>query len=96
MADDDVTAVEIRSGVTEAGVGFNHVVVTTKGGRVLLGQLDPTAVRSMALQWLEAAEAAETDSIVWRLLTDRFELPPQVVGGFIAGMRDLRDGRSDG
>lgn len=92
MSDDDVTGIEIRSGVNEDGVGFNTVVVTTEDGRMMLGQLDPATVRTMALDWLGAAEAAETDAIVYRLLRDRFGLDFPVIGMFVANMRELRDG----
>lgn len=96
MSADDVANIEIRSGVNEDGIAFNTVVVTTGDGRMFLGQLDPNAVRTMALGWLGAAEAAEQDSIVARLLVDKFGLEWAYVGGFIADMRRLRDEEDDG
>jgi hypothetical protein len=96
VSDDDIVGIEIRSGVNEEGVGFNTVVVSTQGGQMLLGQLDPGTVRTMALDWLGAAEAAETDGIVFRLLTERFGLEPEIAGGFVVSMRDLRDDGDDG
>jgi hypothetical protein len=44
----------------------------------------------MALQWLEAAEAAEQDSIVFQMLTEDVELPVENTVVFIGKMRDRR------
>ena len=78
--------IHITSGVNEKMEGFCTISVNNGD---LLGQLDPAEVRKMALQWLEAAEGAETDSIVFKMLSE-MELEPHVIGGFIARMRDLR------
>ena len=90
MSDDDIEGVEVRSGVNEDGEGFCHVVVTTGGGRVLLGQLDPETVRSMALNFLGAAEAAEQDAVVFGMLRDDVGLDLPEIGEFLAGMRRRR------
>lgn len=86
----DVTSIEIRSGVNEAGKGFCTVVVMTSDKQILLGQLDPETVRGMALDWLSAAEAAESDSIVYRIFTE-LDMPPEAIGKFLVDMRDRRE-----
>ena len=91
MSDDDLASIEIRSGVNEHGKGFCHVMARAEGGRILMGQVDPATVRTMALDWLGAAEAAETDAIIYGLLTEKFGLDLDIVGHFIADMRDARN-----
>lgn len=90
MSDDDIEGIEVRSGVNEDGVGFCHVVVTTDGGRVLLGQLTPEEVRTTALDWIGAAEAAEQDAVVFGLLRDDVGLDLPEIGEFLASMRRRR------
>jgi hypothetical protein len=87
---DELEGIEVRSGVNDAGNGFCTIVVTAGGGRMLLGQLDPTEVRKMALAWLETAEAAEQDAAVLRLIR-KLELPDQIAGLIITELRDSRN-----
>jgi hypothetical protein len=89
MADDDLVSVEVRSGVSERGDPFCTVVAETSTRQLLLGQLPPDTVRQMALDFLGAAEAAETDAIVFRLLR-RVGLEDAAIGRFVADMRDER------
>lgn len=58
------------------------------------GQLSPDEVREMALHWLGAAEAAEQDAVVFKMLTTDMELDIETAGRFLVRMRDLR-GNSD-
>jgi hypothetical protein len=86
MAKDDLESIYITSGVNEKFKGF--CTVSINGGD-MLGQLSPPEVRRMAYDWLEAAEAAETDAIVCQLLSE-MDLPEQVIGGFLIAMRNKR------
>lgn len=86
MSSRDLRDIFISSGVNEKLEPFCTVSINNGD---LLGQLAPEEVRAMALQWLEAAEGAQTDSIVWKLLAD-MNLPVHTIGQFIAAMRDKR------
>ena len=88
----DLAGIEVQSGVNERGVGFCTVVATSSKGDILLGQLEPDRVRQMALHWLGAAEAAEQDAVVFRLLRDDFDLDLSAIGAFITKMREEREG----
>jgi hypothetical protein len=59
-----------------------------------VGQLAPQEVRDMAMQWLAAADAAESDAAVFAELTDPngLNLDDTMAGGFIASLRSRRDG----
>lgn len=93
-APDEITGVEIRSIVSEAGEGFCHVVVILGDhDNFVVGQLAPNDVRKMALDWLAAAEAAECDSIVYRLLRHKFNLDLPLVEAFVTDMRNQRETR---
>lgn len=99
MAADDLVSIDVRSGVNERGEGFCTIVATTGDGRMILGQLDPTTVRRMAMDWLESAEAAEQDAAVLRCVR-KLELPDELAGAVVAELRNSRadgdDGQTDG
>lgn len=90
MAADDVASIEIRSGVNPNGEPFNTVVVALEDKRMFLGQIPPETVRSMALDWLGAAEASETDAILFRLLQNEYGLSMEAAGSFITLVRGER------
>lgn len=92
MAADDLVSIDVRSGVNESGKGFLTVIATAGNGRMIFGQLDPTTVRRMAMDWLEAAEAAEQDAAVLRCVR-KLEMPDELAGAIVA---ELRDSRADG
>jgi len=87
----DLAGIEVQSGVNEQGVGFCHVIATSTKGDILMGQLEPDRVRQMALDWLGAAEAADQDAVVFRLLRDDFDLDFGAIGAFITKMRQERE-----
>lgn len=85
--------VEMENGVNKEGKPFVRVRATGEGRRgqpvVLVGQLDPGEVREMAIGWLGAAEAAEQDAAVLRVLR-RLELPEELAGLVIVELRNSR------
>lgn len=88
----ELASSEMESGVNEQLEGFLRIreVGTVDGAPVvLLGQLSPAEARAHALALLEAAEAAEGDSLVARALTE-LELDPASMGAFIVRLRELR------
>lgn len=86
-----VAGIEVVSGAASDGRGFCTVNVTLTNGVGYQGQLDPDTVRTMALDWLGAAEAAETDAalLVWGE-TD-LELDPPRIGAMLLGFRRARE-----
>lgn len=76
----------ISSGVNEQ---FEPFCTVSVNGGDLLGQLSPQEVRDMALQWLGAAEAAEQDSLVFRV-AGQFGLEHRHAAAFVVEMRKLR------
>ena len=63
MSKDDLVSIDVRSGVNERGEGFCTIVATAGDGRMLIGQMPPDLIRKIAMDYLGAAEAAETDAI---------------------------------
>lgn len=86
MSSGELRELVVTSGVNGEGVGFCHVLVN---GGDLAGQMEPGEVRAMAMHWLAAADAAESDAAVFRVLR-RTGLGMAEVGALIAGMRDER------
>jgi hypothetical protein len=87
-----VTSINITSGVSLfTKKGFCTIEVDGKP----VGQLDPAEVRTMALHWLEAAEAAEMDAIVIAEMMDPegLNLPMETAGQFVKALRRRRDPR---
>jgi hypothetical protein len=91
VSDDDLAGIEVRSGVNDDGEAFCTVVAKTKGGRMLLGQLEPSELRALALQWLETAEAAEQDAALLRCCR-KLELPDEFAGAVMTELRNSRGG----
>jgi hypothetical protein len=71
--------------------GFVTISCQDTNGNIFTGQADPDEVRTMALKWLESAEAADQDRIVMTMLTRDLDIPPQHAAGFIRGMREERE-----
>lgn len=92
----DLAGVTIEDGVSAAtGLPFCLIRATATTGDVLVGQLRPAEVRAMALQWLEAAEAATSDAGVAHMLaTANADLPDdqrqELVGSALVFLRATR------
>lgn len=80
--------IDIVSGLTAQGKAFLTVSIDGEER----GQMDPAQVRTMALHWLEAAEAAEMDAIVFAELGE-LGLDFDTRAAFIGSLRRRRDPR---
>jgi hypothetical protein len=78
------------SGVNERGEPFVQMAQTRDGKRLLLGQMTPNEARSLAMQGLEAAEAAESDSYFWNFFLKRLNMEPAQIAVMMADFRDYR------
>jgi hypothetical protein len=84
------TFIEVGSGVSQSTrQGFCTIMIDGRG----VGQMEPNEVRTMALHWLEAAEAAEMDAMVLAELTaaDGLDLADETALGFIVALRARRE-----
>jgi hypothetical protein len=90
MSDSTLTAINMTSGVNERGEGFVTVAAHGASGTILVGQQSPPEVRAHALALLEAAEAAEQDAAVLRVIR-ALELPDELAGAVITELRESRD-----
>ena len=86
----DLAAIDVRDGVNENGEGFLTIIARSTTNRVIMGQLDPTEARAMALAWLESAEACEQDAAVLRCIR-KLDLPDELAAAIAT---ELRNGRS--
>lgn len=81
--------INVESGVSHrTGRGFCPVQAVGENGILLEGQISPEEVRIMALGWLSAAEAADSDATVFALLS---EIADQQTAA--AALADLRSRR---
>lgn len=92
-----LTNVEVTSGTAddvEEGKhtyrGFVTVRAVAEDGSIMAGQLDPAEVRQMAMQFLECAEAAEQDALVFKVMTREVGVPAEAVAGLVMAMRKER------
>lgn len=77
----------IESGVSAfTGKGFCTISVDGKP----IGQLDPEQVREMALHWLAAADAAESDAAVMAEMIETVGLDTESAARFIYALRKRR------
>jgi hypothetical protein len=79
----------MHSGVNHEGKGFVHLA----HGREMRVQFTPKECREHALRLLEAAEAAESDAAVLRLLEEKILLDRPRAVSVIADLRNYRDDR---
>lgn len=87
--------IEIEAGVSAfTGDPFCTVrAADGAGGKVRAsGQLSPSEVRTMALHWLEVAEAAEQDAATLAVCRD-LGLPDEAAGHIVLALRARRDPR---
>lgn len=82
-------SIHVESGVS-AFTGEPFLTVRTEGAR--MGQMSPAEIRTMALHWLEAAEAAESDAAVFAELRG-VGMDVNACAGFIQALRARRDPR---
>lgn len=88
---------EVEAGVS-AFTGAPFVTVRTYEGTdttgklVASGQLSPSEVRTMALYWLEVAEAAEQDAATLSVIRE-LGLPDELAGHVVRALRARRDPR---
>lgn len=81
-------SIEFVSGVSAfTGEGFVQVFVNGK----TLGQLSPDEVRQHGQAAFEAAEAAESDALIWAQLKEA-GLDDTACGAFLVAMRERRKG----
>lgn len=71
--------------------GFVTIRAVAEDGSFMSGQLDPTDVRKLALDFLSVAEAADQDAIVFRLMVNKVGMPAEVAGNFVMDMRNERE-----
>lgn len=90
MSESEEVHISVTSGVSLfTREGFCRIELDHKP----IGQLTPQEVREMALGWLAAADAAESDAAVFAELTDPkgLNLSDEMAGGFIQALRARRD-----
>ena len=75
-------AIYITSGVNLEGKPFCQVEWGAKKA-----QIDPDDVRTMAMHWLQAAEAAEHDAAVYNELVEGMQLDRKLAAAFIYSLR---------
>lgn len=85
-----LTGITIETGVNKEGEPFCIVTAQSAGSTALRGELAPEDVRTMALDWLGAAEAADQDALVFRLLTSKAGLDESSAAQFLREMRAAR------
>ena len=83
----DENSITMHSELNQDGNGFVHLA----HGREMRVQFTPQECRAHALRLLEAAEAAESDAAVFRLLEDRMEVSFEQRVAFVADLRNFRD-----
>ena len=82
--------INIESGVSAFdGKGFCLLTAVGENGEVLTGQLSPSEVRQMALDFICGAEAADLDAVVFSLLNELGD-DERMAGAFLLMLRQRR------
>lgn len=95
-----LVGIEVHSGVIAEDEGgysaYVRVEARAEDGSVLVGLLAPHLLRQMAMQFLEAAEASESDVNLFRVLVGKVGMAQSNVAMFVQMMRDERKERPGG
>lgn len=87
----DLVDIHVVSGVSMATKEpFCRVTATMSDGTQVHGQLAPAEIRTMALGFLAAAEAAIHDAAVYHLLVDELQIVDVAAVEFVRSLRDHR------
>ena len=89
----ELADIQIEAGLNENQQAFLQVRASGTGQGhdvVLYGQIPPAAARSMAVQWLAAAEEAHTEALVARTLMAVFDIPEEPALLMVAHLRAAR------
>lgn len=87
---EDLSNIFMTSGVNDKGEGFVTIAAHGSNGTILTGQLSPDEVRKHAVDYLEAAEAADQDAAVLRIIR-KLGLPEELAGAIITELRESRE-----
>lgn len=87
----DLASIYVTSGVNEHGQGFLTVAAHGQDGTILVGQLSPAQVRDQALAWLSAAEGADQDAAVVRVVRN-LGVDPAFAMAVVTELRQQREG----
>jgi hypothetical protein len=86
--------IEVQSGTADDGEnnfrGFVTVTARDEGGGTMKGQLSSDDLRAMAMQFLESAEAAEQDALVFKVLVNEVDIPASTAAYVVRAMRKER------
>lgn len=93
-----INNIEVMSGTAEDVVadgvvtyrGFVTVIVSHDSGDETMGQLSIEECRQLGLHFLEVAEAAEQDAMIFRVLVNKVGMPVQNVAPLVESLRDER------
>lgn len=86
-----LTDITMASGVSAAnGDPFVHLTATDEKGNEMIGQATPTEMREHAMRYLEAAEAAETDAILFEWGKKEVGLDDQQLAAMLTVFRERR------
>jgi hypothetical protein len=88
---DDLTNLKIEAGVSLFdGQAYCRIEALGTGSFFLAGQLSPAEVRKLALSWLEAAEAAEHDAMLFGYMRDVMKMEDEAAAIVVEELRKRR------
>ena len=90
---EDLANIYMTCGVNEKGEAFITVAAHGDKGTILVGQLDPEAVRQHGLAYLAVAEAAEQDAATLRVIQQMGIPEADLLAGMIVA--ELRNSRKE-
>lgn len=90
-ATEGLTDLDVASGVNREGQPFCMILASGEDGTRLQGEMNPDELRTLAMHWNHAAEAAEQDALLFQVLTQDSKMDEAAAAQFIVMMRDKRE-----
>ena len=94
--DKNLVSITMISAISEEGKVFVTVTATSEDGQCFIGQMPPSLMRRLGRECFVVAEEAEVDSVLLRLMREKFLLDDQEIFYFLQNLRTARGEVKDG
>jgi hypothetical protein len=90
MSDGNLVSITMVSAVSEIGQVYVTVTATSEDGRSFVGQLPPALMRTLGHECFVVAEEAEVDSVLSKVMKEKFLLDETEISYFLLNLRKAR------
>jgi hypothetical protein len=90
MTDDNLSRIDVNSGVNYAGIGIVVITAISQSGDKFVGILTPDKTRELGWACFAEAETAEVNDILYSLMKEILDLDDDAISDFIRVFEQAR------